>query len=169
MAAEHAPGVIGEYDLTTEYQLNNYSSVKVGYIGESGQHLIIAGAGNQLASPCVNNTSKSYTNSNGNVVAPGAIDLNPNDSQCIAADSSPYQSLVGQNGGIVGTYSSAMMNYNALQATFRQRASKGLELTANYTYGRAMTNSIGFFGVPASTAPVPTLKTTTTTMLNMVV
>ena len=42
-----------------------------------------------------------------------------------------------------------MMNYNALQATLRQRASHGLEYTINYTYGRAMTNSSGNYGVPS--------------------
>jgi len=132
------PGVIGEYDLTTEYQINNYSSVKVGYVGESGQHLIIAGAANQLAQPC-------YIN--------GVLQTNPNSTACIAADPSPYQNLVSQSGGIVSTLPTSMMNYNALQATYRQRASKGLEFTGNYTYGRAMTNSIGFFGVPSINGP----------------
>ena len=44
-----------------------------------------------------------------------------------------------------------MMNYNALQATFRQRAWHGLQYTANYTWSHAMTNSTGFYGVPSIT------------------
>jgi len=142
------PGVIGEYDLTSEYQLNNFSSIKVGYVGESGQHLIIAGAANQLAQPCINNTSGTVDGT-----APGGVDATPNSTYCTANDPSPYQNLVSQAGGIVATLPTSMMNYNALQATFRQRASKGLEFTANYTYGRAMTNSIGFFGVPSISGP----------------
>ena len=41
------------------------------------------------------------------------------------------------------TESRAMMNYNALQAVLRQRLNHGLEFTVNYTYGKAMTNSLG--------------------------
>jgi hypothetical protein len=128
------PGVIGEYSLTTEYQLNNFSSFKIGYIGESGQHLILAGAGNQLTTPCFIN---------------GVISSSPTSAACQAVDPAPYAALVGQSGSIVATESRGMMNYNALQATYRQRAKKGLEYTINYTYGRAMTNTVGFFGVPS--------------------
>lgn len=128
------PAVISEYSLTTEYQINNFSSFKVGYIGESGQHLILAGAGNQLTHPCIIN---------------GVISSTPTSAACAAVDPAPYLSLVGQTGSIVATDSNGMMNYNALQATYRQRATKGLEFTVNYTYGRAMTNTVGFFGVPS--------------------
>jgi hypothetical protein len=128
------PGVISEFSLTTEYQLNNYSSFKLGYIGESGQHLILAGAGNQLQTPC-------YIN--------GVISSDPSSAACQAIDPAPYANLVGQSGSIVATESRGMMNYNALQATYRQRAFKGFEYTVNYTFGRAMTNTVGFFGVPS--------------------
>lgn len=132
------PGVINEYSLTSEYQLNNYSSFKLGYIGESGQHLILAGAANQLEKPC-------YLN--------GVISSTPNSAACQAVDPAPYANLVGQSGSIVATLSNGMMNYNALQATYRQRAMNGLEYTVNYTYGRAMTNTIGFFGVSSISGP----------------
>jgi hypothetical protein len=49
---------------------------------------------------------------------------------------------VGSNSLLI-TESRAMMNYNALQAVLRQRMNHGLEFTANYTYGKAMTNSLG--------------------------
>jgi hypothetical protein len=42
------------------------------------------------------------------------------------------------------------MNYNALQAVLRQRLNHGLEFTANYTYGRAMTNSLGNYALNVS-------------------
>jgi hypothetical protein len=60
---------------------------------------------------------------------------------------------VGYNGTIRYTDSNAMMNYNALQASFRQRAWHGLEYTVNYTWSRAMTNSIGFYGPPSINGP----------------
>jgi len=40
-----------------------------------------------------------------------------------------------------------MMNYNALQAVLRQRVNHGLEFTLNYTYGKAMTNSMGNYSL----------------------
>jgi hypothetical protein len=40
-----------------------------------------------------------------------------------------------------------MMNYNALQAVLRQHAAQGLEFTLNYSYGKAMTNSLGNYGL----------------------
>jgi hypothetical protein len=127
------PAFIGEYSLTTEYQFSNTASLTLGYVGESGQHLVNHGAANQLVSPCV---------------IGGIVSNNPNSAACAASNPAPYQALVGQSGSIVLTIANAMMNYNALQATFRQRASHGLQYTVNYAYGRAMTNSIGFFGAP---------------------
>lgn len=128
------PAFIAEYSLTTEYQLNNSASFSIGYVGESGQHLITAGAANQLAAPCVIN---------------GVVSATPNSAACIAVNPAPFYSLVGQSGSVVLTASNAMMNYNAMQATFRQRTSHGLSFTLNYAYGRSMTNSVGFYGVPS--------------------
>jgi hypothetical protein len=125
------PAFIGEYSLTTEYQVSNTASLTVGYVGESGQHLVNHGAANQLVQPCV---------------IGGAVQSNPNSTACAAANPAPYKALVGQGGAITLTNATAMMNYNALQATLRQRAWHGLQYTVNYAYARAMTNAIGFFG-----------------------
>ena len=50
---------------------------------------------------------------------------------------------VGGDGGLLITESRAKMNYNALQVVLRQRLTHGLEFTVNYTWGKAMTNSLG--------------------------
>jgi hypothetical protein len=72
---------------------------------------------------------------------------------CLAQAPAPYYETpgVGYNGTIRYTNSNAMMNYNALETTFRQRLWHGLQYTANYTFSRAMTNSTGFYGVPSIT------------------
>ena len=132
------PAFIGEYSLTAEYQVSNTASFQAGYIGESGQHLITANAANQLHNPCVIN----------GVVQPAAT---PTPSAaCLAQAPAPYYTTpgVGYNGTIRYTNSNAMMNYNGLQTSFRQRAWHGLEYTVNYTWSHAMTNSTGFYGVP---------------------
>jgi outer membrane receptor protein involved in Fe transport len=125
------PAFISEYSLTTEYQFSNTTSLTFGYIGEAGQHLVNHGSANQLFRPCVLN---------------GIVSTKPNNAACTAINPAPYKALVGQGGSIVITTSDAMMNYNALQATLRQRGWHGLAGTLNYTYGRAMTNAVGFYG-----------------------
>src|SRR5690606_35390493 len=37
-------------------------------------------------------------------------------------------------------------NYNALQATFKQRMWNGLDFVANYTWGKALSNNRGYYG-----------------------
>ncbi len=135
------PAFIGEYSLTTEYQIGNTASVQVGYLGEAGQHLITANAANQLHNPCIING-----------VVQAAATPTPS-AACLAQAPAPFYATpgVGYNGTIRYTNSNAMMNYNALQTTFRQRSWHGLQYTANYTFSRAMTNSTGFYGVPSVT------------------
>jgi hypothetical protein len=47
---------------------------------------------------------------------------------------------------ISGTDSWAISDYHSLQASLRQRLSKGLEFLASYTYGKVLTNNRGFYG-----------------------
>lgn len=124
------PSTINEFSLTTEYQLNNTASLQIGYVGETGVHLISANNGNQLTHPCFSGTTL----------------LTYNSAACFAVNKAPFYQLVGQTGFVRITGSDGMMNYNALQATFRQRLSHGLQFTANYAYSKTMTNSTGFFG-----------------------
>jgi hypothetical protein len=58
----------------------------------------------------------------------------------------PYASIVGNNGVVKITASDSNLNYNALQAVFRQRLTAGLEFTANYTFAHALTDDIGYYG-----------------------
>ena len=59
----------------------------------------------------------------------------------------PYANIVGQGGVIKISATDAASNYNALQAVFRQRLTAGLELTANYTYSKSLTDDFGYYGV----------------------
>ena len=124
------PSTINEFSLTTEYQVSNTASFQIGYVGETGVHLIQANNGNQLVAPCFS----------------GATLLNYNSAACFAVNKAPFYKLAGQSGLVRITQSEGMMNYNALQATFRQRLSHGLQFTANYTFSKSMTNATGYFG-----------------------
>ena len=119
------PAYVQEWNLTLEYALTRTTSLQAGYVGEQGQHIEDYGNINQYT---VNGdpTSAPYYNN-----------------QYIGVNSAVG---VGSNSLLV-TESRAMMNYNALQAVLRQRANHGLEFTLNYTYGKAMTNSLGNYAL----------------------
>jgi hypothetical protein len=133
------PAFIGMYNLMLEYQLNSTASLQVGYVGESGSHLVTANQRNQLRNPCIVNGQVQ------NVATANPL------AACLTLAPAPFGAIVGYNGVVRFTDSNAMMNYNALQVSFRQRAWHGLQYTANYTWGHAMTNSTGFYGVPSVT------------------
>jgi outer membrane receptor protein involved in Fe transport len=135
------PQQTNEYSLTTEYQLNNFSSFKLSYVGELSQHLIQAARPNQLTRPCI---------INGVVTDPNA---DPTD--CAAEDPAPFLSLVGENGFVFETVAQGAADYNGLQAQYRQRTHQGLEFTVNYAYAHAFSNSAGFFGVSGTNAQGP--------------
>lgn len=119
------PAYVQEWNLTTEYALSQTLSLQLGYVGEQGQHIEDYGNLNQYK---VNGdpTSAPYYNN-----------------QYIGVNSALG---IGSNSLLV-TESRAMMNYNALQAILRQRFKDGLEYTVNYTYGKAMTNSLGNYAL----------------------
>jgi hypothetical protein len=111
------PAYVQEWSLTSEYALTRTLSLQVGYIGEQGQHI------------------EDY----GNVNQPTDL-TNPN--------SAPFASNPNfGTGSLLITESRAAMNFQAMESTLRQRVSHGLEFTLNYTYGKALTNSLGNYGL----------------------
>jgi hypothetical protein len=113
------PAYIQEWNLTTEYALSSSTSLQVGYIGEQGQHIEDYGNLNQYLVNGDPTSARFYNNT----------------------------SLgVGSSITMI-TESRAMMNFNALESTLRQRLNHGLEFTLNYTYGKAMTNSLGNYSL----------------------
>jgi hypothetical protein len=120
------PAYVQEWNLTTEYAVSSTASLQVGYIGEQGQHIEDYGNINQYLVNGDPTSARYYNNQYIGINAP-----------------------VGGVGSQITmiTESRAMMNFNALESTFRQRLSHGLEFTVNYTYGRAMTNSLGNYAL----------------------
>jgi hypothetical protein len=113
------PAYVQEWSLTTEYALSPTTSLQVGYIGEQGQHIEDYGNINQYLVNGDPTSAPFYNNAS-----------------------------LGVGSGITMiTESRAMMNFNALEATLRKRLSQGLEFTLNYTYGKAMTNSLGNYSL----------------------
>ena len=122
------PAYVQEWSLTTEYAVTPTMSLQVGYLGEQGQHIEDYGNLNQYL---VNGDPTSAPYYNNKYLGINAVD--------------PSTSI-GSNSLLI-TESRAAMNYNALQAVLRQRLSHGLEFTLNYTYAKALTNSLGNYAL----------------------
>jgi len=122
------PAYIHNYNLTLEYALTHLLSLQAGYVGESGQHIEDYGNINQYTVPGDPTSAPFYNN------------------QYIGCQTAAATQIC--NNILLVTESRAMMNYNALQVVLRQRTSNsGLEYTINYTYGKAMTNSLGNYAL----------------------
>jgi hypothetical protein len=117
------PAYVHEFNLTTEYELSNATSLSLAYVGETGQHLADYRNGNQLT-----------------IAQAQAVSADP------TVVNAPFAGLVGQQGALLITESNASMNFNAGELTVRHRQTEGFSWTVNYTYGRAMTNSAGNYG-----------------------
>lgn len=113
------PALIQQYNLTTEYQLNDYTSVTIAYLGQNGDHLVDPREGNQR--PCL-------------------------DCDLPITLLSAKNPALSQVSNISYTESEAVMNYNSLQVTARRRASHGLEFLANWTYSKGLSNNLGYYG-----------------------
>ena len=122
------PAYVQEFNLTTEYALSRTVSVQVGYLGEQGQHIEDYGNLNQWQVPGDPTSAPYYNNP---YLGVNAVD--------------PSVSI--GSGQLLITESRAAMSYNALQAVVRERLNHGLEFTFNYTYGKALTNSLGNYSL----------------------
>lgn len=136
------PAYINQYNLTLEYALTGTLSLSAGYLGESGQHLSDYGYPNQWT----------LTQANIFSLLPATVQSTP--SMWPTSLNTPYSNLSGVGSNTENAFiteSRAMMNYNGLLVSLRQRTHHGLEFTANYTYSKTLTNnSAGNYGGPPS-------------------
>ncbi len=114
------PAVSNQWNLNVQHQFGNSTTLQVGYVGQSNDHLMVPIWMSQL-----------YLEPNGTAV-PGYLGGNP--------------ALLGTIGNAKLTQTSAYQNYNALQVSLVKRLSSGLEFQANYTWSKCLTDSIGYYG-----------------------
>ncbi len=128
------PAYIQQYNLTVETALNAITSLSIGYVGQTGQHLMDYGNENQFTQAQAQDVNT-------------LLAANPN-ATLPAYDLTPYYNLAGAGGGVLVTESRATSNYNAVQVTLSQHQAHGLEYNLNYTFAKSMTNAAGNYGVP---------------------
>jgi hypothetical protein len=123
-APDVRPQLTQQWNVFVERQLSDSLSLNVGYVGQHASHMVVPFDFNQPL--------------------PGTGDPStwaPTDAR------RPLTALNPALGATSGTNSIGVSNYNAIQATVRERPAKGLEFMGSYTYGKALSDSIGYYGV----------------------
>jgi len=114
------PADVQQWNLSMDIQVPAQNVLTVGYVGQHGDHLMVA-------MPYLQNQLI-----NGAVVTGPYLSGNP-----------ALRSEISQ---ISGTASVGRQGYNSLQSTLRKRFSAGLEYQIAFTWSRGMSDSIGYYG-----------------------
>jgi len=117
------PQFTQQWNVFVERMLTSSMSANVGYVGHHATHLVAPVEGNQSL--------------------PGTGDPSTWTSLQTRRPLYAANPLITN---IAVTASVARSNYNALQASVRQRAWHGLEFMASYTFGKTLTNNLGYYG-----------------------
>jgi hypothetical protein len=118
------PQFTQQWNAFVEYQLTSALSAQVGYVGHHADHLVTPVEGNQ-ALPGVGDPST----------------WAPKNTRRPLYGAQPLITTIATTAARSGS------RYNSMQASLRQRSSKGLEFLASYTLAKGTTNNRGFYGV----------------------
>ncbi|MCC6590701.1 MAG: TonB-dependent receptor [Bryobacterales bacterium] len=117
------PQTTAQFNFTLEYQMDDATSFSAGYVGQKGTHLVAPVEANQP------------------VPGTGAFDT-----WTTLNTRRPLYNLLPNVGNIARTESSATMDYHSLQTTMRRRMKSGLDFIASYTFGKTLTDNLGYYG-----------------------
>ena len=117
------PQFTQQWNVFAEYLLGSRSSINVGYVGNKSKYLVTPIEGNQPL--------------------PGTGDPS---TWLPLQQRRPLFAFNPLITNISTTASRGRSDYNALQTTFKQRLWNGAQFLANYTYGKANSNNLGYYG-----------------------
>jgi hypothetical protein len=117
------PQFTQQWNAFAEYLIGSRSSINIGYVGNKSKNLVTPIEGNQPL--------------------PG---VGPASTWTSLQSRRPLFAFNPLITDISTTASRGRSDYHALQTTFKQRMTKGFEFVANYTYGRANSNNLGYYG-----------------------
>ncbi len=124
-APDLRPQLTKQWNVFVERKLTNSLSGQIGYVGSRSSHMVVPFDFNQ----------------------PEA-DSGPVSTWRPLAQRRPLYALnPNLDTQTSGTNSIGVGAYDALQASLRQRPSDGLEFLASYTYGKALSDNVGYYGV----------------------
>jgi hypothetical protein len=118
------PQLTKQWNVFVERKVTNALSAQVGYVGSRSTHMVVPFDFNQPDPD------------------PGPVSTwRPLDQR------RPLFALNPAVGTTSGTNSIGVGKYDALQASLRQRPVEGLEFLASFTYGKALSDNVGYYGV----------------------
>ncbi len=117
------PQFTNQMNFTLEYQLDNATSISAAYVAQRGTHLVVPHEAN-------------------NPVA----GVGPVASWLPADDRRPLAQSLPNVGNIALTDAAGTMWYNSLQMSGRRRMGHGIELIAQYTFSKTLTDNLGYYG-----------------------
>ena len=117
------PQFTQQWNVFAEYLLKPSMSANVGYVGHNAKHLVAPVEGNQPLPGVGDPSTWAPLDTRRPLYATAPLIMN-----------------------IATTASRGRSDYQALQASLRQRNVNGLEFLASYTLGRVRTNNRGFYG-----------------------
>jgi Carboxypeptidase regulatory-like domain len=123
-APDLRPQLTKQWNVFVERKLTDVLSAQVGYVGSRSSHMVVPFDFNQPE--------------------PG---VGPVSTWLPLDQRRPLYPLNRNIGTTSGTNSIGIGAYDALQASVRQRPSEGLEFLASYTYGKALSDNVGYYGV----------------------
>jgi hypothetical protein len=122
-APDLRPQLTKQWNVFVERQLTPTISAQLGYVGSRSSHMVVPFDFNQPEPD------------------PGPVDTwRPLDQR------RPLYPLNPDIGITSGTNSIGVGAYDALQTSVRQRYNEGLEFIASYTYGKALSDNVGYYG-----------------------
>jgi hypothetical protein len=123
-APDLRPQLTKQWNVFVERKVTNTISAQVGYVGSRSSHMVVPFDFNQP------------------LPDPGPVETwRPLDQR------RPLYALNPAIGTTSGTNSIGTGAYDSLQASVRQRPTEGLEFLASYTYGKALSDNVGYYGV----------------------
>jgi Carboxypeptidase regulatory-like domain/TonB dependent receptor len=129
------PAVDQQWNFTIQHQFGNSTTVSAGYVGNKIDHMTDIFLLNQgiIQSGAVCSPKQ-------NCVVPGPFAQPLVDCCGTPASPSAHAPSVRYND------SEAIQRFNALELQLVERAYRGLQFTANYTWSKCLSNSLGYFG-----------------------
>jgi hypothetical protein len=136
------PAVIQQFSLNVQYQIDSHTAVQAGYVGQTGQHLAVPLWVNQYTTDdtCAGLSSARLIR----MLAIRTSSLSSHSSVTRIAPTIPAAMCSRRR------YRGAFQITTLSRSPLQRHQSKGLEFLVNYTYGKSLTNNVGYFGVTGS-------------------
>jgi hypothetical protein len=128
----YRPAVSNGWNITLQRQITNTLTVQAGYVGQHTDHMA-----------AIYNMGQNVLLANGTAIPGPYLSGNPT----LKNDGTGQQRL---------NTSTAIQNYDALQAVAQERLAKGLSFQVNYTWSKCLTNNQGYYGRYGNSAAAQT-------------